>query len=586
MSSIEHADSRAVYRRLFGYVKPYKLMFIISLIAAGCFAAIDVTLVSSFKPLISDVLQDKDPRAIFWAPIILVILVVARGVFNYISSYGMAWVGSKVVMDIRQQLFTHVLRLPMSFFDLNSSSDVIAKLTYHTEKLMAATTNASLTMAREGIMVVGSIGMMFFINMKLAAIFLATAPVIAIAVSITTKRFKQVSKRIQSAIGDVANVAEESIEGISVVKTFNGYEYESNRFYEAANKNRANNVKLVATRALSVGFVQVVASIGLGFVLWLSIEEVTSGRTGIEDLLVLLMLMLSLLKPVKQLTNINSIVQQAIEASRSIFTILDAEKELDEGVKQFNTQASQDCGLSVNQLSFQYPGSERPILDSITFDLQPGKTIALVGRSGSGKTTLTQIILRFYQLFDGDIKMNGESILDYELSSYRDQIALVGQHVALFNDTIANNIAYANPKSTREQIIQAAKNAYAWDFIQEQEHGLDTIIGENGLMLSGGQRQRLAIARALLKPSALLILDEATSALDSESEQYIQKALDKLLVDRTAIIIAHRLSTVEKADNILVLDQGKVIESGSHQNLISQQGEYSRLYNMQFSEAE
>jgi ATP-binding cassette, subfamily B, bacterial MsbA len=491
-------------------------------------------------------------------------------------------------MDIRNQLFAHVLRLPMSYFDKTSSGDVISKLTYHTEKLMNATTNASLTMVREGVMVVGSIAFMFYHSAQLTLVFLATAPIIAFAVTITTRRFKKVSKKIQTAIGDVANVAEESLEGIQVVKTFNGFNYENERFKLASNSNRANTVKLVATKALSVGFVQLVASIGVGFVLWFSIEEVTSGSTSVEDLIVVLMLMLNLLKPVKQLTNVNSILQQAIEASRSIFMVLDAEIEPNVGKQLTNESGVEKTSyaLSIKNLEFCYPESEKPVLKRINFDLPPGKTIALVGRSGSGKTSLTQVILRFYQEYTGEILLNQQSILNYDLDNYRSQIALVGQHVALFNDTIANNIAYANPDATREQIIEAAKNAYAWDFIQEQENGLDTTIGENGLMLSGGQRQRLAIARALLKPSSLLILDEATSALDTESEQYIQKALDKLLVNRTAIVIAHRLSTVEKADTILVLEQGEIVESGSHQDLINQNGEYSRLYNMQFSEAE
>ncbi len=571
----------ATYKRLARYVKPYALVFILALVASGLFSGVDLVLVKGLQLLIDEVFSGTNPLSAALAPFALILLIFLRGVFNVISNYCMAWVGNRVVMDIRNQLFSHVLRLPVSYFDQASTGELIAKVTYNSEKVMQALSSAITTLAKEGILVFGALLWCFLISWKLTLVFLITSPLIAFAASKATKRFRKVSTHIQTAIGDVSSVSEEAIEGSKVVKTFNGYEYEEGRFHRAANQNRLGNVKLILAKSSSVAFIQVIAGLGFAFVLWFAIAEVNQGHTSTGELVQILSYLGMLLKPIKQLTNVNTQIQQAIAAGESIFKVLDLEQEKDTGAHAIDRAQGH---LTFDHVNFSYPNTDSLVLKDISFDLQPGKTLALVGRSGSGKTSITQLVLRFYQQQHGDITLDGKPISEYKLNDFRQQIALVGQHVALFNDTIARNIAYANPEATEADIIAAAKAAHAWEFIQLQPEGLDTMVGENGLKLSGGQRQRIAIARAILKKAPILILDEATSALDTESERYIQDALDNLLQDTTAIVVAHRLSTIEKADQILVMEQGNIVEQGSHQELLQQQGEYFRLYNMQFSE--
>ncbi|WP_189482100.1 lipid A export permease/ATP-binding protein MsbA [Alishewanella tabrizica] len=576
----EHSTSVAVYRRLLSYLKPYRLGFVAAILGMVGYSAIDAAFIASVQPFIDRGIQEKDTDFLKLAPLIVIIMFVLRGIFHFTATYCISWVGNQIVKDMRQQLFGHMMRLPVSFHDKHSTGELISKITYDAEQIKQSLTKALIVLVRDGALVIGLIVVMFWYSWQLSLIFFLIAPVIAVIVSFVSKRFRQLSHKIQHAMGGVTTASEQMLNGHKVILSFGGQQIEDARFAEVNNQTRLQGVKMDSTSAISSGVIQLIASFALAFVVYMASqpEMLDTLTAGIFSAIVTSMVML--LKPLKQLTTVNSEFQRGLAAAASIFKVLDEAAERETGSKALQ-HAKGD--IAFNNVSFHYPGHQQRVLNEITFAVPAGKTVALVGRSGSGKTTISSLLPRFYEVEQGQILLDGENIQAYTRASLREQIAVVSQHVMLFNDTIANNICYgmATPVS-REQLLDVAEKAHVMEFANKMPEGLDTQIGENGVSLSGGQRQRIAIARALLRQAPVLILDEATSALDTESERKIQAALDVLLKGRTSIVIAHRLSTIENADSIIVMDQGRILEQGTHAELLALGGAYASLHKLQF----
>ena len=574
--------SVSTFRRLMSYAKPYRGGFIMAIMGMIGYALIDVYFINEFETFIDRGITQKDQQYFFWAPIVVVLLFAIRGVFNFISSYSLSWAGTHIVKDLRQQLFRHMMRLPVSYHDQHSTGELISKITYDAEQIKQASSKALVVLIHEGAFVLGLLVVMFSKSWQLSAIFLLIAPIIALIVSVVSKRFRHISNRMQGTMGNVTSNAEQMLIGHKVILSFGGQAIEDKRFGEINNRNRHLDVKLESTKAISVSLIQTIASGSLAFVIYLAsfpemLETLTPGKFT-----TILTSMLLLLKPLKQLTTVNSDFQKGMAAAAAVFKVLDEKPEQDTGTLELSNVRGD---IEVKGLTFQYPGHDKLVLKNVNFTVKAGQTIALVGKSGSGKTTISSLLPRFYEIEQGQILLDGHDTKDCTLASLRQQIAVVSQHVVLFNDTIANNISYGfTGELTRERLIDVAEKAHVMEFAASMEQGLDTEIGENGVTLSGGQRQRIAIARALLRQSPVLILDEATSALDTESERKIQGAFDELLKNRTNIVIAHRLSTIEKADVILVMAEGQIVERGSHQELLAQHGVYANLYKLQFGE--
>ncbi len=569
------------FKRLLTYVKPYRAGFIVAIIGMLGYAAIDTYFFSMLQPLIDEGLTGKDPDFMKYAPVFVIVAFILRGIFHFVANYCLAWVGNNVVTDLRQQLFDHILTLPVAFHDKESTGSLISKLTYDTEQVLQATSKAILTLVQQGAFVIGLLIVMFYNSWQLSLIFLLITPVIAAIVTYVSKRFREVSKNIQNAMGEVTNAAEQTFNGHKVVVTFGGQQRESERFAKINKHNRQQRMKLVATKAASVPIIQIIASVALAFVLYVAnLDSMKENLTpGVFTLILTNMVML--LRPLKLLTTVNSEFQKGMAACVSIFEVLDCQPELDTGSKSLTKSQGK---VEFKDVSFHYQGEKKKALNKLSFIAHPGESIAFVGRSGSGKSTMTSLLLRFYNASSGEITIDDINIQEYKLHDLRKQFAYVSQQVVLFNDTIANNIAYGNPQASREDIMAAAKSAHVLEFTNNMPEGIDTNIGENGGMLSGGQRQRVAIARALLCDAPILILDEATSALDTESERHIQDALQLLQKNRTSIVIAHRLSTIENADKILVLEQGEIIEQGDHKILLAKGGAYAQLHQYQFGQ--
>lgn len=570
------------FRRLLTYLKPYRLAFFAAVLGMLGYAGIDTFFFYHIETLIDEGLGQSNSKILVYGAIFVPLVFILRGIFNFVSTFFLSYVGFQIVTTMRQQLFEHLMRVPVSYHDNVSTGDLISKITYDSQQLAEATSRAVLTLIREGAFVIGLLGLMLYHSWQLSLVFFLIGPVIAKVVSVVSRKFREVSTKIQTAMGNVTTTSEQMINGHQVVVMFEGQEHEAKRFADVNKATRQQNMKLVNIRTISTSVIQFIASLSLAAVLFIAsfpsmIEQLTPGAFT-----TLLTAMIMLLRPLKQLTNVNSDFQRGLAAAASIFKVLDEEQEKDTGTLKVDRVRGE---LNVKDLTFTYRKGDAPALNHISFSVPAGSTVALVGRSGSGKSTISNLLTRFYDYETGTIELDGVDLRDYELKSLRRQFAVVSQNVTLFNDTIANNIAYGGrgPVS-REDIDRAIKLAYADEFIDELPQGLETIVGENGVMLSGGQRQRIAIARALLRDAPLLILDEATSALDTESERHIQKALDNLQQDRTSFVIAHRLSTIEKADEILVLDHGAIVERGNHAELLEKGGAYAQLYNMQFGE--
>ncbi|AHM74723.1 lipid A ABC transporter ATP-binding protein/permease MsbA [Yersinia hibernica] len=570
------------FRRLWPLISPYKTGLVVAAIALILNAASDTFMLSLLKPLLDDGFGKANSSILKWMPLAVIGLMVVRGVTGFISSYCISWVSGKVVMHIRRRLFSHMMGMPVSFFDQQSTGTLLSRITYDSEQVAASSSGALVTVVREGASIIGLFIMMFYYSWQLSLILIVIAPIVSVSIRLVSKRFRNISKNMQSTMGEVTTSAEQMLKGHKEVLIFGGQKVETERFEAVSNRMRQQGMKLVSASSISDPIIQLIASFALAFVLYAAsfpsvMETLTAGT-----ITVVFSAMIALMRPLKSLTNVNAQFQRGMAACQTLFTILDMEQEKDEGKREVERAKGE---IEFRHVTFYYPGKDIPALNDINMHIEAGKTVALVGRSGSGKSTIANLLTRFYDVSEGSILLDGHDLREYRLGALRNQVALVSQNVHLFNDTVANNIAYARDEHySRAEIEEAARMAYAMDFINKMENGLDTVIGENGVMLSGGQRQRIAIARALLRDCPILILDEATSALDTESERAIQAALDELQKNRTSLVIAHRLSTIEKADEILVIEDGRIVERGMHAELLAKKGAYAQLNRMQFGQ--
>ncbi|MGC1096918.1 lipid A ABC transporter ATP-binding protein/permease MsbA [Pantoea agglomerans] len=575
-------STRQTFGRLWPTISPFRLGLLVAGVALIVNAAIDPFMLTLLKTLLDDVIGKNNHGILRWMPLVIIGLILIRGVSGYISSYCISWVSGKVVMTLRRRLFSHMMGMPVAFFDQQSTGTLLSRISYDCEQVASSSSGSLVTVVREGASIVGLFVMMFYYSWQLSLILLVLAPIVSLAIRIVSRRFRTISKNMQNTMGQVTSHAEQMLKGHKEVLMFGGQQVETSRFEQVSNKMRRQGMKMVSATSLSDPIIQLLASSALAFVLYAASFPSVMATLTAGSISAVFSAMLMLMRPLKSLTNVNAQFQRGMAACQTLFAILDNEQEKDEGTRVADRATG---NIEFRDVTFTYPGSETPALQHINLTLPAGKTVALVGRSGSGKSTLASLLTRFYDIDSGEILLDGHDLRDYTLASLREQVALVSQHVHLFNDTVANNIAYARTDVfSREAIEKAAQMAHAMEFINKMDNGLDTVIGENGVLLSGGQRQRIAIARALLRDSPILILDEATSALDSESERAIQSALETLQQNRTTLIIAHRLSTIEKADEILLVEEGRIVERGSHQQLLQKKGAYARLYQMQFSQ--
>jgi subfamily B ATP-binding cassette protein MsbA len=572
----------AVYKRLLGHSVSYWKIFLIAIIGMVIIALAELSFAVFIQPMLDGTFGDRDPNIILWAPFVLVVIYGSRIVGSFMSEYFMAVIARGVIRKLRTRVFDRYLCLPISFFDAESAGTLVSKMVYDVEQLADAASKVVTIMIRNSLIIMVLLAYMFYINAELAGLLMISVPFLLVIVLTVSKRFRRVSRRIQASMGDVSSVTEETLEANREVKIFGGQDYERSRFKEINDNNWKQFLKFHATTALSSPVIEfIVATAFAGILFYVTrpemIQDMTAGK-----FMSFLTAMLLLLQAARPLANINAQLQRGIAAAESIFDLLDTEPEKDSGTRLLDKVRGE---IEFRDVSFSYIESN-PVLNGINLKINPGESVALVGRSGSGKTTLVNLLPRFYEINEGNILIDGYDISEVRLDSLRSYIALVSQHVTLFNDTIAHNIAYGDLDGANEEdIYRAAQAAHALEFIEKLPGGFETVVGENGVMLSGGQRQRLAIARAILKDAPILILDEATSALDTESERHIQAAMDEVMKDRTTLVIAHRLSTIESVDKIVVLDNGKVVESGKHDELLAKQGAYQKLYKLQFSNA-
>ncbi len=571
---------REIYRRLLGYARPYWRMFGLSILGMIAYAATEPVFAAMMKPLLDGTFVERDMDSVRLMPLILIGIFLVRGVAGFVNNYCLSWVGRRVVADLRQAMFDHLLRSPTRYYDNHGSGQILSKLTYNVENVASAATQAVTTLVRDGFTILGLVGYMLYLNAALSAIFLVVGPILALAVRYATKRFRRVSRRIQDRVGDLTHAAQEVIDGHRVVKAFGGQDYESGHFGLINEKTRALQMKMIATESINTPVVQLVLALVIAAIVYLSTVQGVRDGVSVGTFMSFVVAMALLLPPIKRLTSVNSQLQRGIIAAESLFELLDSETEPDHGTRTLGRAQGR---LEYRGITHVYAEDKGAVLNDIDLVLAPGETVALVGRSGSGKTTLASLLPRFYEPSAGQILMDGIDTRELTLASLRAQISLVTQDVVLFNDTVANNIAYARRGTvSRAELERVAEAAHALGFIQALPQGFDTLIGDRGVLLSGGQRQRLAIARAMLKDAPFLVLDEATSSLDTEAERHIQAALERLMAHRTTLVIAHRLSTIEKADRIVVLQDGRIVEQGPHAELLALGGYYARLHRMQF----
>lgn len=578
-----HMTSTQLYLRLLGYVKPYWRVFAMSILGMAVMAATEPLLPALLKPMLDGTFVDKDESVMRMVPIFILVIFLVRGIASFVGTYSIHWVGNKVVMDLRDEMFRKLISLPTRFYDDHATGNLISKLTFDVTQVTAAATSVVTILIRDSIIIVGLLGWLFYLNWKLTLLSLVMVPVIAFIIRTINKKLRTASRDSQQAMGDITQVIEESVTAHKVVKLFGGQQYESGRFSEQANWVRRHTMKQAGAAAANVPIVQMVAAIALSVIIYIATIQTRTDETTVGGFLSFIAAMLMLTAPLKRLTSVTEFLQRGLAASESVFELLDTPSEIDVGGENMGRAQG---SLGFEHVSLSYQQDERLALSGICLEIPAGQSVALVGSSGSGKSTLANLVPRFYLPTSGRITLDGHDLTDLTLASLRANIALVSQEVVLFNDTVAANIAYGQMREVPEdEIIAAAEAAHAMEFIREMSDGLQTLVGEKGVRLSGGQRQRIAIARAILKDAPILILDEATSALDSESERHVQAALETLMQGRTSLVIAHRLSTIEKTDRIVVLQKGEIVETGTHMELLEKDGVYAQLHRIQFSAA-
>lgn len=578
MQTTQATSNWELYKRLLGYLKSYWKMFIVSVVAmlivAGTMPAFGYLL----KPLINEGFVDKNMKSMSWLPLAIVALFFVRGLFNFINEYCTTYLSSHLVQRLRGEMFNKMMHLPTSYFSSNTGGRLMSRILNDVNQITDAGFNVITVIAKDGVSVVGLLGLLTYLNWRLTLITFIILPVVAVCIQTVSKRLRKLSANNQIYLGQLMQVLGESINGERVVKIYGGQDYENRRFDRIANDVRRNLLKQVSASSAGTGITQLMASVALAAIIYAAARQAGLSGFSAGDFMSFLSSMIMMFDPIKRMTGVMQSLQRGLAAAESVFTFLDQPEESDEG-KQTLSPTPGD--IEFCDVVHRYPEAERNSLNHINLLVPQGKVTALVGASGCGKTTLANMLPRFLNPNEGEVLISGININEYTLESLRSRMAFVSQNVVLFNGTIAENIAYAQAdKFSEEEIINAAKAANAWEFIQKMPQGLHTEVGENGLKLSGGQRQRLAIARALLKNAPILILDEATSALDNESERLVQTALENLMQNRTTLVIAHRLSTIEKADNIVVMHEGNVVEQGTHQELISAGGRYADLHSL------
>ena len=582
MSERLDPKTREVYGRLWRYVTPHKLIGFIAVIGMTATAIIEGGLVLLLEPLMDEALVAQNLTTAKWLPIAFVTIFILRGISGFATEASLGWIGRSVISSLRRDVFRKFLTLPIRFFDNQTTGPLLTRMTYNVEMVAESVTSVVTIAIRDVLTVFAAIGVMLYQSPKLTLFVAFLFPFVAVIVRILGIAFRRYSGRIQDSVGEVTQVTEEIVRGNQVVKSFSGYDYEKDRLDEVDERNRKQNLKLIRVRSLGVAVTQVVFGVGVAAVIYFASSESIDGELSPGQFISFFSAMMLMLQPVRRITNVNATLQRGVAGADSLFMVMDEDDEIDNG-SVAPERVSGD--VEFRKVSFSYGGDNGTVLQDVSVRVAAGTTLAVVGHSGSGKSTLASLLPRFYDIDSGEILIDGTSVSDYTLTSLRDSISFVTQDVVLFNDTIGNNLAYGQLKNKSEaEFLAAAEAARVTDFVTELPNGFDTMVGDRGVLLSGGQRQRIAIGRALLKNAPVLILDEATSSLDTKSERRIQEALNELMKNRTTLVIAHRLSTVERADQIIVLDDGRIVECGTHADLLSANGHYAMLYRMQFSD--